>query len=164
VALLLLAVGGYLAFVTYRSFKDLEAPARRRAKNWTLFATCSAIAVLLLARFGLHWIGAIGAAGWALARGAGPTIFRLLHAEHGKRGTKPPEPAEPKDASRPAASSQPNMSRAEALEVLGVADGASQEEILAQYRALMRKVHPDAPGGSTYLATKLNQAKDALLG
>jgi DnaJ-class molecular chaperone len=55
------------------------------------------------------------------------------------------------------------MSRGEALEVLGLPEGASRDEILGSYKALMRKVHPDAPGGSTYLATKLNQAKDALL-
>ena len=56
------------------------------------------------------------------------------------------------------------MSRKEALEVLGVEDGASRETILVAYRNLIRKVHPDSPGGSNYLATKLNQAKDVLLG
>ena len=58
----------------------------------------------------------------------------------------------------------PRMTRAEALEVLGLRDGASRDEVQAAYKNLIRKVHPDAPGGSGYLASKLNQAKQTLLG
>jgi DnaJ-domain-containing protein 1 len=55
------------------------------------------------------------------------------------------------------------MSRAEALEALGVPEGATDEQVVKAYRLLMTRVHPDTPGGSTYLATKLNQAKEVLL-
>ena len=58
----------------------------------------------------------------------------------------------------------PRMTRAEALEVLGLKEGASKDEVRAAYKNLIRKVHPDAPGGSGYLASKLNQAKQVLLG
>ena len=54
-------------------------------------------------------------------------------------------------------------SRAEALAVLGLQDDATEEDIIAAHRALIQKCHPDR-GGNDYLAAKINQAKDQLLG
>ena len=56
-----------------------------------------------------------------------------------------------------------SMTRSEALAVLGVADNASEEDIIQAHRSLMQKLHPDR-GGNDYLAAKLNQAKDVLIG
>jgi len=56
-----------------------------------------------------------------------------------------------------------DMTRDEALAILGLASAATEEEIRAAHRRLILRVHPDA-GGSADLAARINRAKDVLLG
>lgn len=56
-----------------------------------------------------------------------------------------------------------DMTRDEALAILGLASGATADEIRAAHRRLIVRVHPDA-GGSADLAARINRAKDVLLG
>jgi len=59
--------------------------------------------------------------------------------------------------------SRQGPTRDEAYAVLGLKPGASEAEIRAAHHRLMRAAHPDT-GGSDWLAARINQARDTLLG
>lgn len=80
---------------------------------------------------------------------------------------KPAESAPGPDASGSTGGASGNrnrygMSREEALQILGLKQGASREEIREAHRRLMQTCHPDH-GGSDYLAARINAARDVLL-
>lgn len=55
------------------------------------------------------------------------------------------------------------MTREEALDILGLNEGADEDAIRAAHRRLMKTAHPDQ-GGSAWLAARINAARDLLLG
>jgi hypothetical protein len=88
---------------------------------------------------------------------------RLLEAYLDRRFAGWREDAQPHGDSR--AGAQPKagaMTEQEAYEVLGLQAGASVDDIRRAHRTLMKRLHPDQ-GGSTYLAARVNLAKDILL-
>jgi hypothetical protein len=102
---------------------------------------------------------------YAQAGAADPETARLLDAYLDRRlgadwRTKAREKT---SSSQQRARSGSGMTRDEAYRVLGLSPGASDNDIRDAYKRLMMNLHPDR-GGTDYLAAKINEAKDVLLG
>lgn len=151
------------------------APKRPQKKRPALSPYWLLGAVLLglvLLRFGVNWIVVAAGMVAALLRGLLPLLRLLPLFESVRRaaanrsgGGAGPGWGAP-GSSGPGAGSggrrpSDRMTREEALRVFGLDEGATSEDVQREYRRLMRKIHPDL-GGSSYLAAKLNEAKDVL--
>jgi hypothetical protein len=84
-----------------------------------------------------------------------PYLDRRLGADW-RNARQPPHGSAPRGP-------RSDMTRVEALAVLGLAEGASEDDIKAAHRRLIQRMHPDV-GGSADLAARINRAKDVLLG
>jgi DnaJ-like protein len=131
----------------------------------------------------LAWIAALGGITLALllvltgregiAFGAlamfGPLIWQRWRAYRASLSSRPNRAQSGRTSSTdsnnqqtPPRRSAGGMTRDEAYQVLGLRPGASEAEIRAAHHRLMRSAHPDS-GGSDWLATRINLARDVLL-
>src|SRR5688572_1685306 len=107
------------------------------------------VALAITGRVGLAFLAAAGA--WALLTGTTPPWMRFPQRGGDAGGSRDIPPGR-----------RGAMSRAEALKVLGLEEGASEDQVRAAHRRLILQIHPDK-GGTSYLAAKINEAKDVLL-
>ena len=143
--------------------KKTEEQRKRFWRNCMIYGGAAAILAAVVIGRAPIWALMVSAAGAAV-----PWINRFMVArqmwknferQFAQRGNTAPPPDEPP----PPSALTGLMTRAEAWQILGLKPGAEKEEILAAHRRLIQKIHPDL-GGSDYLATRINQAKDKLVG
>jgi hypothetical protein len=143
-----------LILLGVRVFERAPVAAIRTFLYWVLGFGGVALALLLLVSGrGIPILTAVAV--------AAPLVRRTWQHRKAAAGfaAGPGQDAKPDAPSR----SRQGLSRDEAYAVLGLKPGASEAEIRDAHRRLMRAAHPDT-GGSDWLAARINQARDTLLG
>ncbi|MFD1216509.1 MULTISPECIES: J domain-containing protein [Microbulbifer] len=175
--ILLIAVA-ILAWLALQKFKSSTPQERRKLiVQWTLVAV--ALAAVLLAISGrLHWVGAAIAAILPIANRLwrtfgrhipwlAPLIAKHAQARQQKKDNRQGQQSDSDQSGQDQFQQQqkphqPNLTIAEARQVLSVSADATREEIIGAHRRLIQKFHPDR-GGNDYLASRINAAKALLL-
>jgi DnaJ-like protein len=166
--IVVLLIGVLLAGVGARQADSGQSPGPRSvrprpAKPTSIYwYVAAAVVAIVLVRFGLSRLAIAGGALVALLRAVAP-LLRLVPLFQTLRdsGRAQPGRGQGGGGGRPESPRPERMTRQEALRVLGLDESATRDDVQREYRRLMRKIHPDL-GGSSYLAAKINEAKDVL--
>lgn len=132
--------------------KELAALVRKIG-GWAAIAFAALL--LLRGRFDLALL--VGGAGWWLVQGRRLDTYLGGRFSVGGKNAQGNAHAGQVDRAGPG-----RMTEDEALEVLGLEPSATEAQIREAHRTLMKRLHPDQ-GGTNYLASRVNQAKDVLL-
>ena len=160
--IILIAVAG-IALILWHKISKAKGDEKKKLVFWSIIGGVVAILGLLAVTGHLNVITAAIAGLVALLPRALqlakylPFISRMYQqsqqtAQNSQTGSQTPPPR-----------GKQTMSTDEAMEVLGLKPGYTKDDVVQAHRRMMQKVHPDR-GGSDYLASQLNKAKDTLLG
>ena len=160
--IILIAVAA-IALILWHKISKAKGEEKKKLVFWSIIGAVVAILGILAATGHLNVITAAIAGLVALLPRAlqllkyMPFISRIYqqsqqNTQYTQTGSQTPPPRGKK-----------TMSTEEAMEVLGLKSGYTKEDVTQAHRRMMQKVHPDR-GGSDYLASQINKAKDTLLG
>ena len=157
--MLWLVLGGLTLFLLLGGLRAFERASVSTIKS--LFAWIAALGGIVLALL-LILTGREGIALGALTL-FGPLIYNRWQASRMSASAQQQARASgPSSSQPPPRRATGAMTPEEAYQVLGLHPGATEAEIRAAHHRLMRGAHPDS-GGSDWLATRINQARDVLL-
>lgn len=152
-ALGLVLLAGFFLTVRWMANAEPSRFVRQVQVGGSLALLVAAVAAAIEGRFGIALPLAFAALG-----------FMAPRRFSGMRGPRPEGRERKTGADRRQRSPRSSgLTRAEAYDILGLKPGASDQDIRDAHRRLIQKNHPDL-GGSDYLAAKINEAKDVLLG
>jgi len=154
----------------YQRFQKTPRSQRRSFLMKHGLAILAVVLVLLAITGRMHWVGALIGVVLPVVRNYLPLLIRYMpflaklsqsnSAQAGNENTQQDGNQQHHDSQQASGNSQ--MNRQQALDILGLSEGADKEAIITAHRTLMQKLHPDR-GGNDFLAAQLNQAKDLLL-
>lgn len=145
-----------IALILWHKIGKTDGAERKKLIFWSVAGSIIAILGLLAATGHLNIITAMIASAVALL----PKLLQFakylpfinrLYKQQGQQ-----------QAQTPPSRGKSDMSVEEAMEVLALEPGYSEDDVIQSHRRMMLKVHPDR-GGSDYLAAQINKAKDTLL-
>jgi flagellar basal body-associated protein FliL len=120
-----------------------------------IFVTIGLLAMAITGR--MHWLGALIALVLPFLQKLLPLLLRFLPSLAGTLNRKRQQKKQQRSNR-----SNKQMSRDEALEILGLKPDANRDDVIQAHRRLIQKLHPDRDG-SAYLAARINEARDRLL-
>ena len=150
-----------LVFLALRWFLKTSPTVLARYFRYLGLAAIITIILFLVATGRLNWLFALLGVALAFISRLLPVLFRYApYLQRLWSSYKANKQGASSHSSK--ANGRGRMGVEEAYEVLGLSQGASKKEIIMAHRRLMQKLHPDR-GGSDYLASRINQAKETLL-
>lgn len=158
--IILIAIAA-IALIFWHKITRTKGEERKKLMFWSLIGIVLSILAILAITGHLNLITAVIAGAVALI----PKLLQyarylpLISSMYQKHRN----PNSQQQTQTPPMRGKQKMSTDEAIAVLSLKPGYSNQDVIIAHRRMMQKVHPDR-GGSDYLAAQINQAKEVLLG